>query len=170
MSAIMAATGLKKGGIYNHFESKEALALAAFEYALAQVRTRFVEGLRGKRTTPDRLRAIVDIMARYVNDPPVPGGCPILNTAVDSDDTHPFLQARARAGMEELQRYIHDTVIKGMARNELRPNLDADQIASVFVAMLEGALVLSNLYDNPQHMDFAVAHLRSYIENQLVSV
>ena len=30
---IMADTGLEKGGIYNHFASKEALMLEAFEYA-----------------------------------------------------------------------------------------------------------------------------------------
>ena len=30
---VMQATGLKKGGIYNHFKSKDELALAAFDYA-----------------------------------------------------------------------------------------------------------------------------------------
>jgi len=30
---IMSATGLEKGGIYRHFESKEELAAEAFDYA-----------------------------------------------------------------------------------------------------------------------------------------
>jgi AcrR family transcriptional regulator len=33
MSALMEATGLEKGGIYRHFDSKEQLASEAFEYA-----------------------------------------------------------------------------------------------------------------------------------------
>jgi len=32
MAELMAATGLKKGGIYNHFTSKDELAIAAFDY------------------------------------------------------------------------------------------------------------------------------------------
>lgn len=33
MSDIMRATRLQKGGIYNHFQSKQELALAAFDFA-----------------------------------------------------------------------------------------------------------------------------------------
>src|SRR5215813_8035692 len=33
LSDLMAATGLEKGGIYRHFESKEELAAEAFDYA-----------------------------------------------------------------------------------------------------------------------------------------
>jgi len=32
-SELMEATGLKKGGIYRHFSSKEELAAEAFDYA-----------------------------------------------------------------------------------------------------------------------------------------
>ena len=99
MSQVMDITGLKKGGIYNHFDSKEQLALEVFDFAVSKVRERFVQGLKGKKTAPDRLHAILSIMARYVNDPPVEGGCPIHNTAVDSIYAHPALQERARAGM-----------------------------------------------------------------------
>ncbi len=33
LSELMEATGLEKGGIYRHFESKEQLAGEAFDYA-----------------------------------------------------------------------------------------------------------------------------------------
>ena len=62
-----------------------------------------MEGLKDKRSAPERLYAILAIMARYVTDPPVEGGCPIHNTAVYSGYTHPTLKERARAGMDELQ-------------------------------------------------------------------
>lgn len=37
LSDIMQQTGLEKGGIYNHFKSKEQLALEAFDYAYAML-------------------------------------------------------------------------------------------------------------------------------------
>src|ERR1700759_1123854 len=33
LAALMQATGLKKGGIYRHFASKEELAVEAFDYS-----------------------------------------------------------------------------------------------------------------------------------------
>jgi TetR/AcrR family transcriptional regulator, transcriptional repressor for nem operon len=44
LADIMRATGLEKGGIYNHFGSKEALALEAFDYAVDAVEQRFWRG------------------------------------------------------------------------------------------------------------------------------
>ena len=35
MQDVMEATGLEKGGIYRHFESKEELAAEAFKYAIS---------------------------------------------------------------------------------------------------------------------------------------
>ena len=34
---LIDATGLEKGGIYNHFGSKEQLALEAYDYAMSRV-------------------------------------------------------------------------------------------------------------------------------------
>ncbi len=169
MSDIMAATGLKKGGLYNHFESKEQLALAAFEYAIRQVRRRFIEALRTTQTATESLLAILGVMQRYVVDPPVLGGCPVLNTAVDSDDAHPALRTRAQQAMTELQDYIRVTVQQGIDSGEFRDGLDPDAIASLLLATLDGALVLSKLYDDPRHMHRAVDHLAWYIHHNVIS-
>jgi AcrR family transcriptional regulator len=92
----MAATGLKKGGIYRHFASKDELALAAFAYAVDRMRERFDQALAGKVGALEQLRAIIGVYARIPTDPPVPGGCPLLHAAVDSDDGNPELRAEAR--------------------------------------------------------------------------
>ena len=41
LSDVMDVTGLEKGGIYNHFKSKEDLALQAFDYAIGLLREEF---------------------------------------------------------------------------------------------------------------------------------
>jgi len=40
LNDILAATGLEKGGIYRHFESKDELAVAAFDYAVKMLQAR----------------------------------------------------------------------------------------------------------------------------------
>ena len=58
VSKIMQAVGLQKGGIYRHFESRDALAREAFEYAVARIRERCMEALAGKKTAAEKLYAL----------------------------------------------------------------------------------------------------------------
>src|SRR3954467_10710542 len=94
---IMAATGLQKGGIYRHFSSKEQLALEALDYAVGVMSARFTAALEGKATAPERLRAIMGVFASIPHDPPVAGGCPVMNAGIENDDGNPALRERARA-------------------------------------------------------------------------
>jgi len=82
MSDLMRVTGLQKGGIYNHFRSKDELALA-FDFAVNRVQSEFMGALKGKRHAVERLIAILSVYERMFDEPPVQGGCPILNTAVE---------------------------------------------------------------------------------------
>src|SRR5205814_6622717 len=65
MGQLTQAIGLEKGGIYNHFPSKEALALAAFDYAVDLMAQRFAAALVGQQRAADRLRAIVGEFQHY---------------------------------------------------------------------------------------------------------
>lgn len=164
MAELTRATGLEKGGIYNHFPSKEALALAAFDYAISVVRERFATALRDVASAPARLEAIVAVFAAYLEAPPIRGGCPILNTAVEADDTEPALRERAQTAMSDLQKLIGVTVKAGVARGELRPDAEPRAVAAVVTATMEGAIMLGQLYDDPAPLRHAVEHLRWYID------
>src|SRR5215475_4253275 len=100
LTDIMEATGLKKGGIYNHFGSKEELALQAFDHAAACVSDRLALELEGKHTARERLLAFAAVFQDIAMNPPIPGGCPLLNSAIESDDTNPALRERVRAAMD----------------------------------------------------------------------
>ena len=59
---------------------------------------------------------------------------------------------------------IHRIVNKGIERQEIRPGVDADEVASILIVTLEGAIMLSNLYKDPVHMQRAADHMVRYIE------
>ncbi len=162
MVDLRRATGLK-GGVYGHFASKEDLALEAFDYAVARLQGRATEALAGQEDAVGRLRAIVDVFRDLIEDPLLPGGCPILNTAVEADDAYPPLRNRARAAMDGWHARIEAIVADGVARGELRPETDLQAVATVLTATLEGAVMLSKLYDDPTHMHRAVDHLDAYL-------
>jgi AcrR family transcriptional regulator len=164
ISDVMAATGLKKGGIYRHFTSKEELAMAAFAFSVDKMRERFDAALAGAETALERLAAIVSVYARIPSDPPVPGGCPILNAAVESDDGNPELKAEAQRVLADLKRALRAIVRQGQERGELRTDLDLEAFANVFIAQLEGAVMLSKLFGSQTPMRHTVQHLTSWME------
>ncbi len=103
LNEIMAATELEKGGIYRHFASKQELAAAAFDYAWA-------EAMKARRHDIDSVAHSVDKLKRYIANfverrGTVPGGCPLLNTAMDSDDGNALLRNRARRALAELAEF-----------------------------------------------------------------
>ena len=165
MSDLMRETGLEKGGIYGHFANKEELAVASFEYATGVMRERFAAELAGKEGALERLFAVIDVLGGMAEDPPVEGGCPVLNTAVESDDANPVLKERAQRAMSGWLRLIGRLVKDGVEGGELSPDADPRETASVVVGTLEGALMLSKLCDDGAHMERAVAHLRRHLRS-----
>jgi AcrR family transcriptional regulator len=169
MSDIMRITGLQKGGIYNHFKSKDELALEAFDYAIACGSRRTLMALKGKRHAIERLQAIITGFQAILDDPPIAGGCPILNTAVESDDAHPALRQRVQAAMDDWRSLICKIISKGMAKGEIRETVDADEIATILISTLEGAVMMSKLYGDTLHMNRAIAHLNEFIVGQAIA-
>jgi TetR/AcrR family transcriptional regulator, transcriptional repressor for nem operon len=167
LADIMEATGLEKGGIYNHFGSKDDLALEAFDYAVNLVRLEFQAALKDKRDAIDRLHAIVGVFRAMPEGMPVAGGCPVLNTAVESDDTHPVLRDHARRAMDEWREFIQRTVTKGIERGQVRPEVNADEVTTFIIAALEGAIMLTKLYDETTHMNRVVEYLEHYIDTTI---
>lgn len=167
MADLMLATGLQKGGIYNHFAGKDELALEAFDYIWEQQKLRTRQLLEGKRHAADRLLALIAMFNLNYDDPLVDGGCIVLNTAIETDDSADALQValreRARVAMLEWQTTIHRFVAKGVERGELRAEADPETLATVIIGTLEGALMMSKLSGSGAHMGRAVAFLTDYI-------
>src|SRR5262247_1554530 len=83
VSEIMRVTGLQKGGIYRHFDSRTKLTLEAFEYAVAQRRDRFLRAIAGCATATEALLALLEFFRETVRGEHLEGGCPIMNLATE---------------------------------------------------------------------------------------
>jgi TetR/AcrR family transcriptional regulator, transcriptional repressor for nem operon len=164
MRDLVAATGLEKGGIYNHFGSKEALALAAFDHSVDLLGERLAAARASTDDAVDQLIALVHAFEGWAREPAVPGGCPIMNTAIEADDTNPELHAHARDAMTRWHRLIGAIVKDGTATAQLAPGTNPYELATVLTATLEGGLMLTRLHRDTAHMDRVVAHLVTYLE------
>ena len=108
VEAVAEASRTSRRTVFRHFGSKEELAVEAFGYALecaVEARTRDLEAVSG---AVNRLERAVQ---RFVEVPSaVPGGCPLMNTAVDADDGNPALLLLAQEGVSA--RVVNMATIK----------------------------------------------------------
>lgn len=170
MSDIMRVTGLQKGGIYNHFSSKDDLALQAFDYAISQIKQRYRVAWGSKQHSLDRLLAIIDVFRTHIDShdhPIIKGGCPLLNTAIESDDAHPALKERAKQAMNSLRDLLCLIIIKGIKKGEIRPHVDPQEVTTIIISTLEGSIMMSKLCDDAIHLERAIKHLNEYVDIHL---
>ena len=166
LSDLMRATGLEKGGIYRHFGSKQELAGDAFDYAWKLAMDRRFEGTEQIPNTVDRLKQIVRNF-RDRRAGVVPGGCPLLNTAIDSDDGNPKLRTKARQALTSWLGRMESIAEEGQRRGEVRSDVDSGELATLIASTLEGSHMMSRLQKNEVPRDLAVRHLEEYLETKV---
>ena len=163
---VSDAVGLEKGGVYNHFESKDALALACFDRAAEDVLARMQRAVAPHASAWDRIQAIFDLYVRLTDRATVKGGCPILNTALEADDTHPALAARARAALKSWRKMLAGIIDDGIAAGEFRTPAPAE-VATTIVAGIEGGMMLSKIAGDAAPMRTVTAQLTVYLHAAL---
>ncbi|MCY9659906.1 TetR/AcrR family transcriptional regulator [Paenibacillus chondroitinus] len=164
LNDIIADTGIKKGGIYRHFSSKDEIALEAYNYAASLVTRKFSEAVDQEQSASGRLIAFFRVYEDVVNNPPFIGGCPMQNTAVECDDTHTELRDRARQGLNAYLDIIKGIIRDGIETGEFKEDLDSNALASFAISLLEGGIMLSKLDGDNKHMQMNTASFSIYLQ------
>ena len=165
LNDLMEATGLKKGGIYRHFSSKEELAVEAFDYTWKDAQDARMLQVNEKSKGIDKLKQLI---ANFVDcRPSVAGGCPIMNTAIETDDGDPVLRARVAKALRSWLNGLQKIVKQAKERGEIRTAVDPKVVATLIVASLEGALMMSRLERNDDPLRRVQQHLNRYLETEV---
>lgn len=165
MSDLMEATGLEKGGIYRHFSDKEEIAAAAFDHAWQAAIDARMNDLDAIPNSVDRLRQFVRNFVEKRSS--VPGGCPLLNTAVDADDGNPVLRERALNALRAWRKRLGAIIRSGIERKEIRRGVDPRKLGTLVISTLEGALMISRLERHNEALVSAQSYLENYLEKEV---
>src|SRR3954453_20922461 len=161
MGDIVEASGLEKGTLYGHFSTKEELALLAFDYAWKDTRDKRLRNVETVSNAVDKLRLHV---GNYVNTPSFPGGCPLLNFAVDADDGNLALRTRVKKALKDWENLLAKIVEDGQSAGEINPEIDPHSIANLLISTLEGATVIARINKRSAALDDAQRHLSLYLD------
>ena len=162
LSDMTDATNLTKGSIYGNFANKDEVALAVFDYNLQKLNSITSQEMAKRQSVRDKLLVFGRVYADHAELLPV-GGCPILNTAVDSDDTHPQLRSKAIAAISAWKKKIVGLVANGMHAKEFSKDINPEEIAITIIALVEGGSMLSRLTDKASYRKAVMKSLEDYI-------
>ncbi|MEK6776372.1 MAG: TetR/AcrR family transcriptional regulator [bacterium] len=141
---VVAATGLKKGSLYFHFNGKDALALAILEKAKEEF-LKFLDLSLSGATPGESLRHFFQGVLEKQKSSGFVGGCIFGNTALEMSDKDQrfssFIKEVFTEWVEKLQRVISDAQASGEVRNDL----PAHFLARHVVSTLEGCIMLARL-------------------------
>jgi TetR/AcrR family transcriptional repressor of nem operon len=135
MGDIVVASGLEKGTLYGHFSTIS--------------------------NSVDKLKLHID---NYVNTPNFPGGCPLLNFAVDADDGNLGLRARVRKALKDWGELLAKIVEDGQSAREINPEINPNSVANLVISSLEGATAVSRINRNSTALSDAQGYLNHYLE------
>jgi TetR/AcrR family transcriptional repressor of nem operon len=166
LSDLMQATGLQKGGIYRHFPSKQQLAGEAFDYTWEKAVSGRLEGVNDVPNSVQRLKKMIDNFVEK-REGLVPGGCPLMNTAVESDDGNAHLRARAKKALQSWTDRLTKITAEGIARREINARTKPLDLAQLIISSLEGALLLSRLQNSSAPLRNMQLHLHAHLDHHV---
>lgn len=167
MSDIMEATKLSKGSMYVHFENKEVLACAAVDHNIKMLNTKIQTAISKYKTSKEQLFAYIDFFSNPLQ-PPVFGGCPLLNFGTEADDTNPIVKEKVNTVIRSGQVLLSGLVEKGIANGEFKTDLKPGDFATVMFAMLEGGHLMSRMSGNNDKMEIIVKTLKNLIDQNSI--
>lgn len=164
LAELTEVTGLTKGALYGNFRDKDEIALEAFKYAIAKVGEMVKQELDGAITCKQQLVALLNFYAKYVFTPPIPGGCPLLNTAIEADDHRTSMRKVVVKELLHAVNFIRDLIKQGIENNEFRSDVEAGELAYTIFCSVEGALMFSRVERSREPMNIIVTHCKRILD------
>lgn len=162
---LCAAAGVTKGAFFHHFESKEALAVAAAEHWDATTGAFFSAApYHRAATAAERVLAYVDLRAELIGDGPLVAITCLAGTMVqEAYGSSPAVRDACGATILGHARTLEADLAAALADAGNPAGVDAPSLARHIVAVIQGAFVVAKAADDPAVAVESLAHLRRYL-------
>ena len=167
MSDLTAATGLTKGAIYGNFKNKEELAIKAFKFSINQVLKSISMHQNQNKSPLQKLYLITDFYKNYYDFSKKIGGCPILNTGVNSKNQNNKLHHEVMLIIDKTQLNIAKLIEQGIKNGVIKRTVNSKKFAKKLYSHIQGAVFMAFTMNEANYLDIAVEDMNLIIKNEL---
>jgi len=165
LNDMILATGLTKGSIYGNFENKDAVALAAFDYNFEYITQYIKHKMSEQDTILKKLLVYPEIYRNYLTISFLSAGCPILNTAMEADDTHPLLLEKVNCAIAFWKNSLERLINKGIELGEIKASTNTEEFVVILISLIEGAVMQAKVSGKSDALIITMKHLELQIMN-----
>jgi len=163
INEILAAVGASKGGLYNHFKTKEELFSAVLSEARKIWREKNLAGLDEIDAPLEKIKKLLEnYRDRYlVGSGNLPGGCIFVRVSVESAelaDQWPHIAEEVNEGFDRFKSMIKGFLDQAKDASQLRDSANTADVADMIFSGMLGASVMYG-------MDRSIGNLKRTIDS-----
>ena len=164
LDTILASTGVTKGALYYHFNSKEALGYAVVDEVIApDVYGKWVRPLQNVKDPIDALIAAVQRIPVRPED--VRGGCQLNNLALEMSPLDVGFRKRLAIIFDAWREAVASILREGQSRGSVRRDVEPADAAGLMIAMVEGYASLAKNAQDPKVMKAGIKNIVDWLRS-----
>jgi TetR/AcrR family transcriptional repressor of nem operon len=140
---VVTATSLKPGSIYNSFDSKQKLLLAALDRYSGDSIRRIRHSLKGKERLLVAIEGMLRELIELVADDPDAKGCLMLNIWLEMAAHDPVIAGYVEGVFTRMEAEIFEALALAHQRGELNAGSDPRLLAKYLMMTIWGLQVMS---------------------------
>jgi TetR/AcrR family transcriptional regulator, transcriptional repressor for nem operon len=164
---IMEVTQMAKGSLYVHFQNKEELSYCAVDWNLKQFTDKISAEAEKHSGAKEKFFGLLDYLSDPLN-PPVKGGCPMMNFGMEADDTSPVIREKVHQTICTVQQGMVDILEQGIADGVFNRDWNYREFAMKAYAMIEGGILVARVSKDITQMKMLVDILKREINEQTI--
>lgn len=140
---IVAATGVSRYGLYDIYESKRGLFLAALDHYYETIFQPMLAPVEKPDAALDEIRDYFGVLSRYARKPGCGIGCLMCNTASEVAPFDKDVAGRVKNFQDRAKRAFHRALANARRKGELAPKTDPARHADFLAGALQTVWLLA---------------------------
>jgi len=148
ISELEKASQQSKTIIYQHFDNKTSLAVAALDYNLELKRIKINQNIKPYYSCKKKLLKHIETYYPTIESPFIGDGCPIFKAAGTIGNSNEEMRLRVAKALLLWKQDLSDTIKKGKLKSEFKHNVQEEDVAWEIISLIESAVVISRTTQN----------------------
>lgn len=144
MDELVRVSKVSKSNVYYHFSNKEELLEGVVDYWIDMYQASIDDVISQTQfSVEDRIQIFLKQLSQGVQSREYQGGCPFITLYIQSPAQATQIKEKIGLFFTGLQKKVSLLLKQGVESGEFRDTVQIDEVASLFITNLEGALFIS---------------------------